>query len=222
MPVQDADPERRNLFVTSAGFVLFELAGGEIKDDVVLIQVVNVEFQRPDVLAVAAWIVLFWFAYRYWVTHRGLIRTGVGEEIKSQCKDTLLSSYVKYVTGERVVSDNEDGLHVRDLRLHPGAIAAILMYAERVGRDSSGKVHTHKGSQNRGGAPNTLLLNGVLGRLVACWLCTKCMAFQPTLSSYLVPWFIFLQRLFLASCKNEDTRDLKGQFPKRSTKTPTI
>jgi hypothetical protein len=68
MAIQDTDPERRNLTVTSVAFIAYYYAGGEVLSNEVRIQVVNVAFSNPMVLAVMAWILLLWFALRYWQT----------------------------------------------------------------------------------------------------------------------------------------------------------
>ena len=62
---EDSYPERRNLIVTSLGFIAFSFAGGDLNDGVVQLGVINAKFNHPDFLIVLVWIIFAWFIYRY-------------------------------------------------------------------------------------------------------------------------------------------------------------
>lgn len=62
MPMQDSDPERRNLVLTSLSFIVFYLAGGHITENILKLQIVNISFKNTYVLIVTAWIMIVWFA----------------------------------------------------------------------------------------------------------------------------------------------------------------
>lgn len=68
--INDSSPERRNLMVLSISIILYYAAGGSITDPVVKFPMVNVEFSRPEILGIAVWVALFWFAFRYWQVTR--------------------------------------------------------------------------------------------------------------------------------------------------------
>ncbi len=68
MAIQDIDPERRNLMVTSLGFIIFYLGEGKMESDKLTLPLVNIEFKNTVFLASMAWIMLFWFVFRYWQT----------------------------------------------------------------------------------------------------------------------------------------------------------
>jgi len=70
MAIHDNNPERRNLVVTSLAFIMFYLGDGSINDDAIKIQLINITFNNPEFLRITAWIMLFWFALRYWQTHQ--------------------------------------------------------------------------------------------------------------------------------------------------------
>lgn len=114
MPVQDKDPERRNLMVTSLGFVAYYLAGGHVVENQIRIQVINISFDSPMVLAVMAWLMLFWFALRYWQTRKGrtidYIRNGLIALSERKC-------IINYVTKKTGLKHNKkDGFSI--FRLH--------------------------------------------------------------------------------------------------------
>ena len=71
MPFEEPSPERRNLVVTSIGFILFYFAEGKMKEDVLSFNIVNIEFRDHHTLVIFAWLALLWFAYRYFVTSSG-------------------------------------------------------------------------------------------------------------------------------------------------------
>lgn len=71
MAIQDKDPERRNLVMTSFGFILFFAADGYIINNELRVQLLNIGFRKPETLAIVSWILLLWFILRYWQTHEG-------------------------------------------------------------------------------------------------------------------------------------------------------
>lgn len=66
--IDDPRPVRRNLILTSVAFIVYFIADGYIshKDGYkISLSIVNIHFDNPDVLIFSAWIILFWFAWRY-------------------------------------------------------------------------------------------------------------------------------------------------------------
>lgn len=68
MAIQDTDPSRRNLTVTSIAFIVYSLAGGSFTNNEIRLQMINMNFSNPEFLVLAAWVSLLWFAFRYWQT----------------------------------------------------------------------------------------------------------------------------------------------------------
>lgn len=58
--------QRRDLYATSLGLILFHLAGARLRDDAVL-TTVPVHLTKPSVLYWAVWAALFYFLFRYWM-----------------------------------------------------------------------------------------------------------------------------------------------------------
>lgn len=71
MAIQDSDPERRNLIITSFAFITFYVADGKLVDEAVFrLQLAPIKFENIFALKVIAWSMLIWFFIRYWQTHR--------------------------------------------------------------------------------------------------------------------------------------------------------
>jgi hypothetical protein len=86
MAISDSIPERRNLILLSISIIIFFLAGGNITDQVVRIQVVNVTFSKPEILGYFVWISLFWFCYRYWLLQQGAWKSAyINELVQEGC-----------------------------------------------------------------------------------------------------------------------------------------
>jgi hypothetical protein len=64
--------QRRDLYATSLGLILFHLAGARLRDDAVL-TAVPVHLARPDVLYWAAWAAMFYFLFRYWMVAPAIV-----------------------------------------------------------------------------------------------------------------------------------------------------
>lgn len=71
MNIQDSNPERKNLVITSLSIILFFLSGASFEDNQVRLSLINVTFKNPDILIYFIWILFGWFLFRYWQIHRG-------------------------------------------------------------------------------------------------------------------------------------------------------
>lgn len=98
--LSDSDPFRRNLFSTSLVFILYYLAGGQLRDDYVSVQFVNITFSSPHILAVTAWGILFWFALRYYQTRDKSFFEVFSNDILKE-KNFALSKYLEKKTGKK-------------------------------------------------------------------------------------------------------------------------
>lgn len=93
--IDDSHPERRNLSATSLAFIVFYVGGGNFVDGDVTLAVINAHFSNTYLLAAIAWVILFWFAFRYHVTTKSVIRTiivsSVGAAMNSRWNKLLKS-----------------------------------------------------------------------------------------------------------------------------------
>lgn len=72
VPVEDSSPERRNLVVSSMGFIAYYYGHGFFRENEISIQAINLHFKSPVIIGVMAWAAFFWFLLRYWQVTRGL------------------------------------------------------------------------------------------------------------------------------------------------------
>lgn len=74
MPIEDGSPERRNLVVMSMSIIAFYVGGGTVDGaEGLSLPLVTLHFQNPELLGCLAWIVLFWFAFRYVIEYKYII-----------------------------------------------------------------------------------------------------------------------------------------------------
>lgn len=194
MIIHDNNPERRNLMVASLAFIVYFFAGGSLADNVVRIQIVNIKFSHPDLLTVFAWLMLFWFAYRYWLVHSGNFRSDLGAELQRCSTRKFAREYIEKITGELAPEDPEEGWHIQTLNLSGYTIVANLFYATNVTRDEKDGI-TRSWSDSgstKNKVPQQVKLTGFTGRITSMRLFAECFAFQPSFSSYVVPYILFV------------------------------
>lgn len=66
MPIADSHAERRNLTVLSMAIIVYFLAGGELAADRLALPMVNLVLHDTRTLVILLWVMLGWFALRYW------------------------------------------------------------------------------------------------------------------------------------------------------------
>ena len=92
--MEDSNPERRNLIVTSLAITVFIVAGGHFNGEVQL-QVINAKFYRQSALVWFVWLAFIWFWYRYWLKNRTEFSKKFNEEIKRFLNDDRLVEIIK-------------------------------------------------------------------------------------------------------------------------------
>ena len=95
MPISDTNVERRNLVVSSLCFILFYIGDGQIDNNEIRLQIINVKFLQPCVLAYFAWGMLGWFLLRYWQINKGQIKNYWHKEIKPMSNSAISIWYLK-------------------------------------------------------------------------------------------------------------------------------
>jgi hypothetical protein len=106
--IQEASPERKNLTVTSLGFILFFLGEGELDAETIKFQLVNISFKNPEVLSCFLWAMLLWFFWRYWLKF-GISFLNAAQEIQQHSCNLLTRTYVKFKTN--LTYKEENGFH---------------------------------------------------------------------------------------------------------------
>lgn len=90
MDPQDNSPERRNLLVLSISIIVFYMAEGRIPEGAIRLQMISVEFLKPEILEYFVWSFLLGFLFRYWVTMKEEWKDQFYKEAKGNNKYLVL------------------------------------------------------------------------------------------------------------------------------------
>jgi len=190
MPFQDSDPERRNLMISSLGFILFFWGGGCLKDDSLKLPMLNIEFSRPGTIALFAWVALIWFLYRYWLKHS----FGFWEQFSTElCEKKYIEKAIASVTQTEAgpfVPDTELGFHMNRIYWQWNGMHAECIYASKVTRNKD----THQIGVITGHDPSKNIeyrFDGLAGWKAALAITADCMFSRPSFSSYFIPYVLF-------------------------------
>lgn len=190
MPIYDNNPERRNLIVASLCFIIFVLAGGHVDDSAVRLLVVNVAFDRPIILAIFAWLILIWFALRYWQLHKRKVKTTFIDEIKNTAHSKSVVVYLTFKTKKK--HREPDGFYPRDFDYNGGRLKI------RIGDVVGGRRHENGDwVEFRSNNFELIAIEGMAGFLLMAWSCLKLSISEPGVGSFFVPYFLFVVAVFL-------------------------
>jgi len=184
MAIHDNDPERRNLVVTSLAFIMFYLGNGVISNNVIKIQLINITFKNPEFLTVTAWVMLFWFALRYWQTHQN------SETFMFRDDAMSFIDIKKYITKHTSLKENQSYGFT-----HPSMDANwILSYEEieTVNIDNKGEMTSWK-PRNKS-EKSELKVKALY--VYICYL--KAIFKKQGFSSYIAPYILFYSVIFIA------------------------
>lgn len=216
MAIQDTDAERRNLSVTSIAFIAY-FAGGGFVDGAINLGVINATFSKPKVLAVMAWVILLWFFYRYWVTHKKAFSKAYWSEINELKNHSIIRRYVNQnlpqdskllpLINKEPNNDEDKGFVVDSMKKVDKAVVVVVDHADKVERSATGEIssyHMPKGlklvtAKQRGDIFQEIIeFNDLSGKLVLiCINAIYCFNFR-SFSDYIVPYVLFLLVLVLA------------------------
>lgn len=186
MALQDSNPERRNLTVVSICIILFYLAEGEFIDSAVRLQVVNITFMKPEVLAYFTWCLLLWFCFRYWVVHQGSWRQAFTNEIT--CMEDINFIYYKYLKKRFELSDDYSHSYFEDrhwVKMSNQGVTKLVFQ------------HIYKKEGTEGQLSEVLEATTFMDKLVV-FICGVVTFFRrPSLSGYFIPYLLFAWAVFL-------------------------
>lgn len=189
MAIQESSPERKNLTITSLGFILFFLGEGELDDKNIKFQLVNITFKNPEVLSSFLWVMLFWFFWRYWLNFRGAYKYDETQEIQKQSCNALTRAYVRFKTGLKYKKENG---FTRPM-LH-GLGSKYLYFSKIIEAEftESGKLKEIKKSTS------TPLYIGFIPRVFLKSFTLILMLFrEPSITNIYIPYLLFLFTLYL-------------------------
>jgi hypothetical protein len=190
MAIQDSNAERRNLMVTSIGFIAYFYAGGSFPNSSVRLQVINADFSRPEVLSVMAWTAFIWFLYRYWVTHSG----DFTKHFRGELYDLRIKSYIKSYALKRLDRDlvigQKDGHIVSQFAWGGGCLKIGLTYITNVVRDENGDATNWTIDADT--KEVSIKMSDLNGWALALKINLECMLKYPSFSNYMVPYILAL------------------------------
>lgn len=95
--------------VSSIGFLLFYWGGGSV-GDTVTVPFVSIQFSNVGVLGWFSWAGLFWFAYRYWLMHKGAFMHKLRQETNNICVRTVFRPYLEQMLNARIIDKAKENL----------------------------------------------------------------------------------------------------------------
>lgn len=188
MAFQDSNPERRNLSITSLAFIIFFFAGGRFEESKVTLSVINANFERPLILAVIAWLALFWFIYRYWLVHSGDFSSNFAKEFSAWSSKFCFRKFAERKMGATFAIDKTEGYLVANIKWKKGRVVLGWVYASNITRDEQQNVFSY--SKDPGGENGELSVTGFRGWLIAIRETFRCCLVNRSFSEYLVPYLL--------------------------------
>ena len=183
MTIQDISPERRNLVVLAVSIIIFYLAGGEFINQSVKLQIINVKFTNPEILQHFIWVLLLWFIFRYWVTMQGSWKHGFSQEISSIILNPSDHQYIKKLLNHPDLIKDENFI----IRYKPQQ----GLYFERI-----------KGLVTSGTYGAGAKVSGLKSFILFSKLLMQVFFMKPTLSTYVIPYFLATWAIALIVCNN--------------------
>lgn len=201
MTIQDSNAERRNLCLLSLAIIIFYLGDGKLTDEIVRFQVVNIQFDRPEILVYFVWVLILWFALRYWQTHRHKPKQSFKEDIESISNSKLMILYAK----------KEFNLPYNEIHGFNAVSLSILNSKWRIrcqrvldaDLDEQGKFKVIKGTD----WTESKEITGIKGSALKILLRLHAIATKPGVSAYTVPYVLFFMALLMPLIEV-----LKGKF----------
>lgn len=172
MAVEDSNPERRNLLVTSLGFIAYYYGGGNFASNDLELELIHIHFNKSRFLAELAWTMLFWFLFRYWQTTRGKFTQAFQGEMSRHYNIELVRNYIE----RRYVRKAGD--------TRTGCMPAGLEYDRATG------VRSFMFVPQAGGGPveGRLPIEGPAGHFALWAARIKCAVLEPSFFGYFTPY----------------------------------
>lgn len=192
MPVEDNNAERRNLIVTSLCFIVFFLGEGSFVDNTVTLQVVNVSFCNTKVLAVIAWLMLFWFALRYWQINHGKFITSFKQDIDIRRHSYFVIMYAELKL--KMKHRKQGGFLIKSLKLNGSE--CTITYGTIP--ETSGSVNEKGILVNFSSINNkTLAITGLFKLPILIVISLHLAVTRVSFGNHVLPYILFLLSVFL-------------------------
>jgi hypothetical protein len=204
--------EKRNLTVLSFAIVVFYLAGGSISFDDVRLGIFNAHFEHTYIIVAAIWLVLIWFAFRYWVTTKGkYLQEHLVKYLHQMRNGWSVRAYfrsrfgkVQFVKGDADLTQKDVGKLFFGINKIAQAtssnILIILWQPLKVdGLDPIRRSEDDfdKYSNIKGVSGNQLSINGLSGFLLKVYIALKKSLIEPAFSQMIIPYILFAMAIGL-------------------------
>lgn len=190
MPINDNNPERKNLIILSISIILFYLADGTIDGNVIRLPIINIKFNNPSALIYFIWTLLAWFLYRYWLNWQRTWREPFIRELNN-FNDYSFIIYSRLVKKFSIPSNQPyaQGCKKHIFNLQPNNAKKIFnISATYTSFDEDGKSTIH--NEN---------LNSKMDKFYLILIVTFLFFRRPTLSTYFMPYLIATSAILLAA-----------------------
>ncbi|MDF4588264.1 hypothetical protein P3544_23235 [Vibrio parahaemolyticus] len=192
MAIQDSNAERRNLIMISMSLIVFFYSGGTFTDETIRLQVVNVHFSRPLVLAIIVWTVFFWSLYRYWLIHNGEFSSKFMAEIRQMRNDNVIVKYIGKKQGIKFIEyPQSDGYVIDTIVFENGVLVPEVAMARNVSWSNDRSLQSYSFDKNLDFDRFTRF-NSAKGLSAQTLLLIKCAFSKKSFSEYLAPYLLAL------------------------------
>lgn len=198
MAIQDSDPERRNLMVTSIAFIVFYLADGQISQDAIRLQVIPVTFNNVIFLNVFVWVMLCWFGLRYWQTHRASYKNAYQSHLNNfGNSNEAIARYIEKANNIPRFNEN-NGFREHVLRWYGSGPRLHVEYklVQEFTKNQDGSISVHK-QENIHPQP----LTGYYGWLLKTKYFLSFSVGTPGFTSYAAPYILFITAMLVPALK---------------------
>ena len=184
--MSDGNPERRNLVLLSIAIIVFYIADGEIIDNTLKLQFINIQFNNFQILSTIVLVMLLWFLFRYRLTTLGVFEKEFSSEINtiSRAHPVLIAYINNFLTDYDITKDQND-TYSANINYHRDIKRGNYMYIYGIKHKTS----TQDNEQSM--APINNLWVWLV--LIIIWINTAVV--RPSFSAYIVPYLIFLTAL---------------------------
>tara|TARA_Y100001936_G_scaffold254122_1_gene325254 strand:+ start:14177 stop:14698 length:522 start_codon:yes stop_codon:yes gene_type:complete len=163
----------------SFAFILYFGGQGQLDGPSLKLPMVNIIFERPEVLAISAWCFLLWFAIRWAQLSRGMLSAKMSQELSKSEKSVAVKLYIRHAL-------RESSLDVKEFSPEMGyGIDSRSPMEKKV-------VFRYKPKSESDFKTQELHISGIAGKLMLACLYIKNAITLPAASQFGLPWVVFM------------------------------
>jgi hypothetical protein len=196
----------RNLKLVSLFFILYWLLGLKPIDDSIRLLVINYEISNPSALQWVSYAILFYFAWRFYLSSRRRIRVGYRESISinnfPNKESRLYKKLVSLAEGHYVENKKSEFEETRQSKFEDNPVEGFNNDEYRVqvtkfSYESNQLTLTYQSQYSGTRLPGNDFFNGQIRSRSMDWLLFKFIGFckfslkQEDAADYLLPWVLF-------------------------------